>query len=145
MGARLCDLLEGAIRSQCRIKAGLSRNSAAPATSLPAEEAPVSGRSQAYEILKRSKVLEKQIREQLASLHTMRLPRKAKECMEGILELVRLQQQVQSKTLLDLGMIKKRIKGYDGSMFDSLVREHQLIGRLLANMVDETEPPSAGI
>jgi hypothetical protein len=137
VGARMSTLLEKAIAAPSRPKPGILRPSGSSA------QISGSGRAQAIQILKKSSELEKQVRERVRALKNRKLPKEAKDCLQTMLDVIRLQRLAQSKLLADIGKLKAKMKGYDWHTYDSLARDRELTGKILANMLPEDGPADA--
>lgn len=136
----LLQLLEKAIVSPNRPKPWmLQRADGVTDGSVPTSKERLSAR----ELLKKSKLLEKEINKQVSNLNTIRLPKKAKDCMKGMLELTRLQQKANAEILHEISELRKRLREFHKPTFESLVRDRDLIRKILIDMSGFAEKSEA--
>ncbi len=136
VGAVMLQLLENAIVSPPRPKPWMVQSAGFDADG---NAQTFSGKLNASELLKKSKGFEKQLQKQVRALNTIRLPKKAKDCMEGMLELIRLQHKAQAELIRELSSLKKRLRGFHRPTFESMVRDRDLIRKILLNMSEVAE------
>lgn len=123
VGDELLQLLEKVITSPPRPKPWME----SPPSAVAGDQTQTScGRLNAREWLKKSKAAEKLVRKKVKDLSTIRLPKKAKNCMEKMLELIRMHEKTHAEMLRELSAVKKRLHGFHGPTFDSLVRDRDL-------------------
>jgi hypothetical protein len=136
-------LLQEAISRPTRVKPGLVRLS----TASDGKPVPTpTGRAQAYETLKTAKTLHQTAREQVRSLGRWKMDSGTRSALESILEVQKLQMEIQSQILRELGQMKQHTRGYEQNTFDRLLFDQQrsslLLNELTATLWDAKNPAS---
>ena len=136
-------LLQEAISRPTRVKPGLFRLS----TASDGKPVPTpTGRAQAYETLKTAKTLHQTARQQVRSLGRWKMDSGTRSALESILEVQKLQMEIQSQILRELGQMKQHTRGYEQNTFDRLLFDQQrsslLLNELTATLWDAKNPAS---
>ncbi|WP_166442511.1 glycosyltransferase family 4 protein [Phragmitibacter flavus] len=126
---RVEELLESSLAQPIRPKPALRSIS-----STSDDHALLSGRERAYHLLRECKALEALARNQRKSLSKRQLSPEVSELIGTLQKITKLQHQIQSETLRDLGDLKQRLKTYHSGTLDDLMRDRDLTTSMLAQL-----------